>query len=473
MIPIVLSQSQYPRFENDEKTYTNKNKNIPTLSSNLSQLLQRCLNDAGEDRLKRICGRPEIKIDIAKIRQNPLELTQDMAEKLLVGLLDIQKADLDELEPSLSIAQKYEKLIGFKSFQEFEKTFTAAQLNLDHFKIDKSKTSGKGLKGLAERVYIAVHHHFKVQEETDLKAAEIRDAEVLTSRLADREMQEGSILHLSDGYYHVEKVFVGGGAYVSLLRNLEGNKPPKLVCRGTALRPTATEGWKTGVNDILIEMGSWGTKSVWPLLSKYLRDNKIENIEVLGKSLGGAHAQELAVLIEGILNINIEKLVTFGSIGVGDEINELFKKEVLEKRKNPLIIEVIRNGGKTEDEVDYIPALGGAHLGEGADKDKCDVRIYYIQPGQDEVGLYPDEIDWKTLAKNIIRSLGTAHCRQTTLEDFRWVMLTTEKDIEKHIRKGKSQVNFIREIAVSLLDFYTAFLLNGQPFQSYYYSQKL
>lgn len=36
------------------------------------------------------------------------------------------------------------------------------------FKIDKAKTSGKGFDGLIERVYLTMHHHFKVIEEVVL-----------------------------------------------------------------------------------------------------------------------------------------------------------------------------------------------------------------------------------------------------------------------------------------------------------------
>lgn len=472
-------------FEGSENQFleiNEKNKKYkPYISTDSSSEEQnftlQCLKQLiGGKRFIRICKRPELGIKSTDLEHNLIQFTENLVKKVYLGLLDIQKADLDEMDSSLSIQEKYQQLVGYNSFEEFEQAFRKFRLSMDHFRIDKSKTSGQGMQGLAEKDFLAIQHHFKVEEgkNRDPKAAQIRDAEMLTSRMADREIKKGSVFHLSDGYFYVDKIFVSGGAYVSVLRDLEGNKPPKLVCRGTALRPNARDWWKTGVNDILNEMGSWGAKSVWPGLSLYLRENKIDQVEFLGKSLGGAHAQELAVLVEGVLGVEVKKLVTVGSVGVGGAVNELFIREVLSRRdkNNPFVIEVIRNGGQTEEEIDFIPALGGVHLGAGCDKDLCDARVYYVQPGQAAAGIYPEKVDWLTAVKGVLRSLGSVHCRQTTLQDFTWTVLTDSKEVDDHLSKGKSSVNNIRECVAYLIDWSTAFALNGLWLNFYFDQQK-
>lgn len=40
---------------------------------------------------------------------------------------------------------------------------------------------------------------------------------------------------------------------------------------------------------------------------------------------------------------------------------------------------VIRNGGDdSKKELDYIPYIGGVHIGEGSDKAQCEIDLYYI-----------------------------------------------------------------------------------------------
>lgn len=455
-------------FENEQYVVTTS----PNSTPQEIELTVRCLKKIlGEEKFVRICQRPEINLDLIKIEKQSQAFTQEMIEKIFFGMFDIKEEDLS-IKDHQSLGSKFSNLIIIKYFNEFEKIFTKTRISLNHFLIDKAETSGKGWKGLLQRIFLAIHHHFKVLEETTHKAAEIRDAEALTSRFSDRELQKGSVLHLSDGFFVVEETFIGGGAYASLLRDLEDKKPHKLVCRGTALRRNATDWWKTGANDILIEMGSWGAKSVWPGLSKYLIEHQIKRIEVLGKSLGGAHAQELAVLIEGLLPVTVEKLITVGSIGVSQEINELFKEEILSKRAKPFVIEVIRNGGRSKEEIDYVPALGDVHLGEGADRSLCDARVFYIQPGQESVGIYSDEIDWLSLAQMIIKSLGSNHCRQTTLSDFNWIELSEEKAVNHHLSIGQNTINKIRLFIAYFLDLGTLYMLNGRSFNSYFYQQK-
>lgn len=412
----------------------------------------------GKSRLNRICQQVNIDNNL------PLFLTKENVHKIFIGMMDIKKEDLTE-----EIDKSYKRLMLFDNFIEFENAFILGSSNIDALNVDKAATSGKGLKGLTERISILAKHYFTIIAETNEEAKVYRDIEMLTSRLADREIQKNTVLYLHDGYFYVDELFVGGGAYVAILRDIDNQKPSKIVCRGTAMRRTATGGWQSGINDLLLEVGTMGVKSIWPNLSKYLKNNNINAVEVLGKSLGGAHAQELAVLIEGVLNIKVEKLTTYCSIGVGQKINDLFKNEILTKRSTPFNIQVIRNGGAgSDDEVDYIPTVGGEHLGTEAG-DKCKVEVTYISTKQ-QVEVCPLESSLLHRIKRFISSFGVPHCRQTTLKNFYWRKIANKNDVEKHLKIG-NQLEKIRKIIAWIINFLTLFILNGRSFRSYYFAR--
>lgn len=420
-------------------------------------------NLVGETRLQRICSRPEICIDIKKSTFNREEAT-----KVFLGMLDIQKEDLDELKGST--ASRFQKLMPFKNFKDLDAYFFN-DVSIERFKIDKAKTSGKGLRGLNERVYVLAQHHFKLFEKGKKEEKAICDAEMLTSRLADREIKKNQVIHLSDGYFYADEIFTAGGAYVAVLKDVEGLKAPKIVCRGTAGRLNATSGWQSGLNNILIEVGTLGVKSIWPKLSKYLIENKIQSVEVLGKSLGGAHAQQLSVLIEGIHGITVEKLTTYGSIGVSEGINRLFDERVLAKRTKPFNIHVIRNAGEgVKNQADYIPYIGGKHLGSGVALGKCSVKSYYIGSSSEEIKMYPEKIAFCSLIKQFFRSFSTSHCRQTTLGKFSYKKVR-KAYVNKHLSIGQT-LESLRKVFAYIIQVLTFFCLNGSSFNTFYFKEQ-
>lgn len=402
----------------------------------------------GEKRFSRICQQLDIDENSA------LFLTKENVHNIFLGMMDIKKEDISE-------DKSYRELMLFDNFAEFENGFMLGSPNMESLAVDKAATSGKGLEGLRERVSILAHHYFTMIEEAVNQAKIYRDVEMLTSRLADREIQKGTVVSLQEGLFYVDEVFIGGGAYAAILRDFNHQNPPKIVCRGTAMRRTATDGWLSGVNDLLVEIGTMGIKEIWPSLSKYFKDHPIQAVEILGKSLGGAHAQELAVLIEGVLKIKVEKLTTYCSVGVGEEINDLFKDEVLAKRGTPFNIQVIRNEG------DYVPAVGGEHLGAGSDK--CNIEVTYIGTNS-QVEVYPLELDFLTRTKRFISSFGIPHCRQTTLKNFYWRKIEDKDGIENHLKIG-NQIEKIRKVVAWIIHLITLFFLNGLSFQSYYFAQ--
>lgn len=425
----------------------------------------------GSERLARICRNPDIGIDIQKLNQNTLVLTKSVVRKIFVGLLDIQKSDIDS-SPEGTIEEKYRKAIIFESLEEVEGALLGGCPKIDQFHVDKASTSGKGFEGLTERVYIAMQHHFKVLEETNAKAAELRDAEFLTSRLADREIRPGSVFHLKNGCFYADKIFNRGGAYIAVLRDLQGIEPAKIVCRGTAMRRSAAGGFTSGLNNILLEIGSLGVKKSWPHLSKYLQDEEINTVEVFGKSLGGAHAQSLAVALEGLDKVQVRKLTTYGSVGVSRRVNDLFKKEVLAKRRTPFEILVIRNGSPKKRNIDYIPAVGGAHLGHGTARNACNIEVCYIQTEDGEIGVYPARIGIKKLVRFFLDSFKTAHCRQITLNDFRWKSIHSRAEVNSHLNVGRP-LERVRECFAFGVHLLTGFLLNGTSTTFLYNSQKV
>jgi hypothetical protein len=255
------------------------------------------------------------------------------------------------------------------------------------------------------------------------------------------------------------------------LKDLNGIKTPKLVCRGTAMRRTATEGFNSAINDILLEIGTMGIKQLWPELSKYLQTNRISSIEILGKSLGGAQAQELAILMEGVDLIEVKKLTTFCSVGVGEDINSLFKKMILQNRKSPFEMQVIRNAGRTQSEVDYVPVVGGVHLGEKVPLEKCHIEVCYIHPGREGAIIYPKNPGLLNLIRNFMGSFGNAHCRQTTLNEFSWHTIQGRDHIDEHLRFG-SQLERIRKGCAYAINCLTGFWLNGKSFTSFVEAQK-
>lgn len=413
----------------------------------------------GENRLNRICQR--VNID----KNSPLFLTRENVHKIFIGMMDIQKEDIEE-QPG-PIDKIYRQLMLFDNFTEFENAFICGSPNIETLSIDTAITSGKGLKSLTERVSILAKHYFTSIVETNEEAKMYRDVEMLTSRLADREIEKGTVLYLHDGHFYVDEVFIGGGAYVAVLRDFNNHSPAKIVCRGTAMRRTATGGLQSGLNDLLLEMGTMGIKNIWPSLSKYLKNNHINDVEILGKSLGGAHAQELAILVEGVLKINVKKLTTYCSVGVGEEVNELFKSEVLLKRRTPFHIQVIRNGGAgSDDDVDYIPTVGGKHLGADAE-DKCKIEIIYISPSK-KVNTNPLESRVQQQIKRFIRSFGNSHSRQTTLKKFYWRKIENKDHIKKHLIIG-NQIENVRKIFARSINLLTLFYLNGKSFKSYFF----
>lgn len=342
--------------------------------------------------------------------------------------------------------------------------------NFDSMHYDRAASSGKGPVGQAEKAAILWKHHEDVlndqDNEQDREKGLLRDVEMLTSRYADREMEIGAIVHLKDGEYFVDRQFAEKGALVSVLKGREG-QAPKIVCRGTATRRSATEGYASALNDVSIQIGQLGVQSIWPDLKSYLQENKIQKVEVLGKSLGGGQAQALAVLLEG-QGIVVEHLITFASVGVGKEVNHIFLNEILEKRQKPFKMTVVRNGGShAEIEVDYIPFIGGVHLGAGASAEKMQANVYYLALENQEIETCKQELPLHQLALKFLGSFKKAHTRQNTLVKFHWKKIEEKPEVQEHLQMGEGLEKY-RAIFAKMLSYVLPNSLQHQPFSSYF-----
>jgi hypothetical protein len=155
-----------------------------------------------------------------------------------------------------------------------------------------------------------------------------------------------------------------GGSFVWILRNLEKPSEAIIACRGTASRSTATEGKQSVLNDLLPQMGGWGFASIWPQLKQWLIEQNIQQVDVMGKSLGGTYAQMITTALAHDTFIQVRSLHTLQGAGVDQKVHETFERTLAEK-KFPEGLEITRwNVNLPSYPVDVVPFLGGFHLGQ-------------------------------------------------------------------------------------------------------------
>ena len=412
----------------------------------------------GERRLKRIFTKPELKLDPASLDDGSLELTEDIVKKLFVGVADIRYEDLTEklaetgksfkdLTRREDVDELYKSLLPFERIQDIF-FHSVPQIG----PLDRCTTSGKNFQGLSEKVFIVLSTREEIlsrmrQEPLDQLVA---DAEMLTSRFADREPTEGAVICRPNGYFVCEKVFARDGAYMMLFRDLMGNEPAMLLCRGTAMRSSATGGYFSGLNDLLLEIGSMGFQSIKDELIAYLKEKQISTVDIFGKSLGGAHALYLAAFLPPSAGTIVRSVTTYCSVGMPDYIGDFLEK-------TQMLINIIRNAGDDDkDEVDYIPLVGGKH------PCNSNTRLFYIaskQEGLDpeKIGI-PDHANATTKLLKILKSFGNGHIRQTTLGPY-FIREIKGAELAKEVCRGLEMENARKTIA-SWADFLSIGMLN-------------
>jgi len=284
--------------------------------------------------------------------------------------------------------------------------------------LDDVRTSGKGVAGRTELLDITELRHLRVETEA-AELSEVRDVEMLTSRWIDREPGVGFDVHLSDGWFSVEKCLIGGGAYIAVLKAHDG-EGRKIVCRGTAARRSATGWFDTIINDLLVDVGMRGVMAVWGEMKDFLQKEGIEEVEVLGKSMGGAQAQMLAALIANKTGTRVTALKTFASVSVPE-----FVGTVLQEKSPDTRVLVVRTGD------DYIPLVGGVHAGN----DMNDTTIMYIGL-EENPGLETEGLSGITLAWRFLRSFFAPHKQQTTSRDTFFARTVDDEGKARELRVG-------------------------------------
>lgn len=384
-----------------------------TITPEHKTTLQNLKEIIGDARLKRIFQKNELSLPLDKLINGRLVLTRDVVQRIFVGLGDVRLEDLKDSGRTFS-DELYRSLIPFDKVEEI---FFHRVPSIGPF--DNPKTSGQGYQGLKERVWTILSH----KNHTDIDSLMITEAELLTSRIADREVPEGTVVRLHRGYFVCEKIFCGGGAFVSLFRDLQGQEPPIILCRGTAMRLSAKHGILSGINDLLVDIGSHGFHAIRNELYTYLKEQNIHCVDVFGKSLGGATAKYIAASLQ-ISQIDVRSLTLTCSVGVNDLITR-----IIDKYRIPT--NIIRNAGQGC--IDHIPLLGGIH--------PCHthVRLFYIgastDTSEEHLGI-PNHTSvlWKIW--HVLRSFGKGHTHQVTLNKFSFREVKGE-ELQTELSRGK------------------------------------
>lgn len=226
----------------------------------------------------------------------------------------------------------------------------------------------------------SLSHAFKTIDQNPLPPTLF--AEAASSRFADREPRIGA----SFGRGKVEKVFAKGGAYIFLITS--DYDIPLLVCRGMCPnRKGATGQYLSGINGVTIDFGFYGAQQNLEDINTYLESRNITQINLIGKSLGGAHAQYLSLLLKA----KTQMLVTYCSPGIGNY-------------KTSADVIVLRNDG------DKVPYVGGAHI-SGAS-----TRIFSIKHANS--AWTEENVSFLKKMIEFFKSFANPHVRQTSMEPF-------------------------------------------------------
>lgn len=266
-------------------------------------------------------------------------------------------------------------------------------------------------KEIQKQNITSLYHAFKSIDQNPLPP--VLFAEAASSRFADREPREGVLF----GRGKVEKVFANGGAYIFLVTS--DYDIPVLVCRGMCPnRKGATGNYLSGINGLTLDFGFYGVQQNLDDIHKYLAAHQITQINLIGKSLGGAHAQYLSLL----LKVKTQLLVTYCSPGIGPYKTEA---EVI----------VLRNNG------DKVPYLGGEHITGSS------TRIFSIKPVDDMWTSENESLIDKAIA--FFKSFATSHVRQTSMQPF------SIKEMSLSELKAGKTFESIRKVVAHFFNFFT------------------
>lgn len=215
---------------------------------------------------------------------------------------------------------------------------------------------GKGVAGLMERLYI-IQELAAIEEPKQEQVVEI-----LSSKLADREPPEGTPIAIGKRSYRYERNFTNNGAFISLLVDRDDPKRAIITCRGTAGGKRATGFYYSNLNNLQREPGVFALAGNWSDIAEELERKKIEQVDIYGKSQGGAIALYMAPLIEKYCKASLCNIYTYASIGISEEALEIFI-DLFNRKKEPMSIVCYYNIGDIEEgDHDTVPTCCGSHV---------------------------------------------------------------------------------------------------------------
>lgn len=421
----------------------------------------------GERRLERIFLRRELGLDVKALRNNRVLITKEVLKKVLIGLGDVRLDDLQERATAqgktldaLTTEQMHTLYSELLPISDISHIYLGKMPVIPYF--DKADGSGKGYNGLKERVWIINHHRILLSQDSIHEADRFHSTvETLSSRFVEREPPEGTVF-FTDGHYRVvDRVFARSGAYVTVAKSVTEQTSAYIICRGTATRVfSATSALMTLINDILPELGWWGIRSIWDDMQNYLHQQNIQNVKVVGKSLGGAHAQYLTPLIGGLTNAKVTCLGTNCATGVPPTVQEVYNTVFAAEHPEGVIVRNSGNRRKRKEQIDYVPYVGGPHLIGN------NTKVVYLGPSDEDLDQLPKPEGFVSKVFALLDSFQSSHRRQTTIHGvFKSVIIS--ENVHEEAKVGE-ELEDLRKIFAAIFNVLTVGYFSRESFKEFY-----
>lgn len=334
----------------------------------------------GQERIEAACGLhpPETVSDIRRLFAKLATPTLSDLEKILQdGEYDfsLENASSEELQ------LLYDQAAPFKSLHEL---FLSTIPPIDRPPVDSGKTRyGDELK---TRVLYELTHNDQMTHDQWVT--------LIAKQLAPLEVEPGTLIKGYDGtWYTVHSTIGAGGSYATLLKvvgeNRE-NRPAIVLYRGTHPTPIACEGFEGVIEDIRKGIGTRGLIESYDQLNRLLHDPAAGFIQpgqpvwAMGMSLGGTHAQRLAILFPDV----VRRVSLVASPGIDrsscelyqEVLQDLAEREEVEAEEEicPRLIELLLDAD------DITDSMGEMHLGAGCSEELVALRValYDAEPSR-------------------------------------------------------------------------------------------
>ena len=410
---------------------------VPAETDNLLKLLPTVI---GENRYQRILHRKYIQ------KKNPFRKKLQLLSSLIIGMADIHFEDMNELFLELKnpdkkeirhLTQKETRFLqeNFDSYNHCDELskplidllmFVLVPVkSLDDLFLNQKKPvisnkcafSGETLQSVS-RLVLYLNY---IRLAKSLTPADYWF--ILGKRIIDREPCIDTVIPHANGYYRIIKNIytnsinmMRGGAYIAALEPISTTGPnhitdaicPLLICRGTRPPFISTSGHRTIVDNLRSCQGSDGIIASFEAIIELFNQKKWthQSVWISGMSLGGGHAQRLALalLTQGI---HVAELFVVSGIGIESESLDRFKVLALKPKKIHYFIDL--------EDPTFI--LGAGHLGLGCEN--LDIDLWCVASKNiSEAELTKSYADMHTYDNNshiknmtcLFKGLSNIHC---------------------------------------------------------------